>query len=123
MRLLSQPAISGDYRCVIEKMVEVRCKLTGIEISYYRSGRCVFFCCLSLLSLHHCCENKETKAKKMLNFRFRKPFCSSFSFFSSLGDTRDYISLQLIYCCCRSIRHFIQDRQVCKKLLSRSAGS
>ena len=68
-------------------------------------------------------QKTKQKPKKKRNRGFTKPLCSSFSFFSSLGDTRDYISLQLIYCCCRSIRHFIQDRQGCKKLISRSSGS
>ena len=51
MRLLWQPAISGDYRCVIGKMVEVKCKLTGIELNNVLSVRSLRFsvalvCCV-----------------------------------------------------------------------------
>ena len=35
MKLLSRSSISGDYRGIIEKMVEVECKLTGIEVAHY----------------------------------------------------------------------------------------
>ena len=75
----------------MKMMVEVKCKLTGIEITHYWWSRCVFL--LPFLSSNHCCEKtKKQNPKKKRNRTFRKLLCFSFFFllFSSLGRKRDY---------------------------------
>ena len=121
MKLLSRSSISGDHRGIIEKMVQVECKLTGTEITHYWQDRCVFV--LPFLSSNHCCERQKTKSKQKVQSQVQKAFSvlRLFSLFSSVGKTSDYFSLELIYSCLLNIRHFIKKRQRYKKLISRSA--
>ena len=41
---LSRFAVSCNYRAVLEMMVKVKCKLTGIEITLSSYGRCAPYC-------------------------------------------------------------------------------
>ena len=97
---LSRFAVSCNYREVLEMMVKVKCKLTGVEITLSSYGRCAPYC-----------RFRVSKPNKKRNPIFKKLLCSFISFFSRFRKTCDYISLKLTHSFFSGIIHFIEDRQ------------
>ena len=91
---------SCNYRAVLEMMVKVKCKLTGIEITLSSYGRCAPYC-----------RSRVSKPNKKRNPIFKMLLCGSISFLSRLRKTCDYISLKLTHSFFSGIIHFIEDRQ------------
>ena len=96
---LSRFAVSCNYRAVLEMMVKIKCKLTGIEMTLSSYGRCAPYCRFWV--------SKPNKKRYPI---FKKLLCSFISFLSRLCKTCEYISLKLIHSFF-GIIHFIEDRQ------------
>ena len=62
---LSRFAVSFNYRAVLEMMLKVKCKLTGIEITLSSYGRCAPYC-----------RFRVSKPNKKRNPIFKKLLCS-----------------------------------------------
>ena len=62
---LSRFAVSFNYRAVLEMMLKVKCKMTGIEITLSSYGRCAPYC-----------RFRVSKPNKKRNPIFKKLLCS-----------------------------------------------